>query len=518
MEIKVTQGNIVEHATPALVVNLFKGVTAPGGATGAVDHALSGLISRLIESGEITGASGEITLIHTSAITSGGSGSGLAAERVLVAGLGESEKFDYEAIRRISAQVARRLRSLKVKSAATIVHGTGIGGLDPAQGAEAIAEGTILGLYRFDKYKSSKNGDGDGEDGEDGGNGLELIELVEMDGSKIAALESGVARGDSYANGTNFARDLVNEPPNVLSPTEMAKRASAMAEDAGLRIEVLEADECRALGMGSYLSVAAGSTEPPKFIHITYEGDAGNADNNVWIIGKGITFDSGGLSLKPPGSMVTMKGDMGGGAAVIGAMQVIAALKPRINVHAVCAATENMPSGSATRPGDVVRAMNGKYIEVENTDAEGRLTLADAICFAKGKGAKQIIDVATLTGAVSVALGKGHIGAFSNNEEFYGQVEQAASERGELIWRLPLGSVTKRQNNSVVADIKNTGGRGAGSITAAHFIHEFAEDTPWVHLDIAALNMSDSVSGVNVRGASGASTRLLARLVENLAG
>lgn len=506
MEIKVKQGNAVEHATPALVVNLFEGVKVPGGATGAVDRALGGLVTKLIESGEITGAVGEITVIHTNAITSDSS-EPIAAERVLVAGLGKSDTFNYESIRKTSAAVARRLRDIKVSSASTIVHGAGIGGLEPAQCAEAIAEGSLLGLYRFNKYKSGNDGNG---------SKLELLELIEVDAAKTKALVKGAGRGASYAAAANLARDLVNEPPNVLSPTVLAEHASSMSAEAKLEIKILEEADCKKLGMGSYLSVSAGSVEPAKFIHITYSGDSKKPANNIWLVGKGITFDSGGLSLKPAGSMVTMKGDMGGGAAVIGAMQAIAALKPKINVHAVCAATENMPSGSATRPGDVVQAMNGKYIEVENTDAEGRLTLADAICYAKDNGAERIVDVATLTGAVSVALGKGHIGAFSNNDDLYAKIEQASKEQGEPVWRLPLGAVTKLQNRSTIADLKNTGGRLAGSITAAHFIGEFAEGTPWVHLDIAAFNMSDGNSGVNVQGATGASARLLVRLVEDL--
>ncbi len=513
MEIRVKAGDAVEEPTPALVVNLFEGVVKPGGATGAIDQALGGVITRLIESGEISGRSGEITVLHTAALTGHADSSPLAAERVLVAGLGPSEGFDYGSVRSISAQVARRLRSLKVKQATTIVHGAGIGGLDPSGCAEAIAEGSLLGLYRFDKYKSSSN---DGEDSKNS-HDPELLELVELDSSRVDALRVGIERGTGYAEAGNMARDLVNEPPNVLSPTALVETARTMTDDAGLEFRLLEEDECRKLGMGAYLSVAMGSAQPPKFMHISYLGDASSPKNNIWLIGKGITFDSGGLSLKPPSGMVTMKGDMGGGAAVIGAMKAVATLKPKINVHAVCAATENMPGGSATRPGDVVQAMNGKYIEVENTDAEGRLTLADAVCYAKENGAQRIIDVATLTGAVSVALGKGHIGAFSNNEDLFNQLKNAADIKGEPVWRLPLVSTTKRQNRSNIADIKNTGGRLAGSITAAHFIHEFVGDTPWVHLDIAALNMSDSISGVNVRGATGASTRLLIRLVEDLA-
>ena len=527
MEIKVTHGNVVEHLTPALVVNLFEGVRKPGGATGAVDQALNGLISSLIESGEVRGAAGEITLIHTPALTQDGSGNAgaakISASRVLIVGLGKQESFDYDTIRIVSAQVARRLKSLRVKSAATIVHGAGIGGLEPSACAEAISEGSLLGLYRFDKYKSPADGAaGNADDGKEDGEGQpqepDTLELIELDAAKEKHLERGIARGVHYAAATNLARDLINEPPNILSPAALAEAAVQVAKDAKLECKVLEEDECRKLGMGAYVSVAAGSSQPLKFIHISYTGDAKKPANNIWLVGKGITFDSGGLSLKPASGMVTMKGDMGGGAAVIGAMKAIAALKPKINVHAVCAATENMPGGSASRPGDVVQAMNGKYIEIENTDAEGRLTLADAICYANNNGATRIVDVATLTGAVSVALGKGHIGAFSNDDKFYSAIEKASAARGEPVWRLPLGSTTKRQNNSTIADMKNTGGRLAGSITAAHFIQEYVGDTPWVHLDIAAFNMSDSVIGVNVVGATGASTRLLIRLVEDLAG
>ena len=278
----------------------------------------------------------------------------------------------------------------------------------------------------------------------------------------------------------------------------------------------LEREDVEKLGMGAYLGVAQGSHQPPKFIHLTYEGDPSDAKNNIWLIGKGITFDTGGISLKPGAGMGAMKGDMGGGAAVIGAIGAIARLKPRINVHAVVAATENMPGGSAQRPGDVVTAMDGKTIEVDNTDAEGRLTLADAISYAKTKGASRIVDLATLTGAASIALGRGQSAVFSNNDELSDAVITAGESTGEAMWRLPLDDVSKRQNRSKVADIKNTGGRPAGSITAAHFIAEFAGDTPWVHVDIAATNMVNSTNGVLVAGATGVGARSMVRLVEDL--
>ncbi len=280
--------------------------------------------------------------------------------------------------------------------------------------------------------------------------------------------------------------------------------------------KVIEKSECEAMGMGAFLGVARGSAQPPKFIHIDYLGDPEHPDNNLWLIGKSITFDTGGISLKPARGMSDMKGDMGGGAAVIGAMQAIAMCSPKINVHGICPATENMPGGNAQRPGDIVRAMNGLYIEVDNTDAEGRLTLADAICYAKANGAKQIVDIATLTGAIRIALGRGNMGGFSNNDKLFEKVSYSGHKHGEYVWRLPLDKLSKEQNSSQVADIKNVGGAYAGATTAAHFIHRFVGSTPWVHLDIAGVNISDNEIGDTVIGATGTGARLLAELAIQL--
>ena len=505
VDLAVVSADVTAYATDALVVNLFQGVASPGGATGAVDHALGGLISRLIADGEIKGKSGEFTLIHTPADRY----RGFAPKRVLVAGLGTAAKFDLDTVRSVAAEAVRRLERSGVKRAATIVHGAGIAGLSPLACAEAIAEGAVLGGYRFDRYKTSSNEDADPR--------LGLLELVERDNGRLAAIEDGVRRGRVLGEAACFARDMVNEPANAFTPSKMADAARKVAADNGLTCAVLERADVEKLGMGAYLGVAAGSVQPLKFIHLTYDGDAGDPGNHIWLIGKGVTFDSGGISIKPAENMGDMKGDMGGGAAVIAAMQAVAAFRPKINVHAVVAATENMPGGSAQRPGDIVRAMNGKYIEVDNTDAEGRLTLADAICYAKSKGAQRIVDVATLTGAARIALGTGNAPAFSNNDSLMEKLLAAAKKRGEPFWRLPLDPVSKRQNQSKVADIKNTGGRPAGSITGAHFIGEFAGETPWVHLDIAALNFADSARGVNVPGATGIPTRTLVQLVLDLA-
>lgn len=506
MDISVANGNVAEHRTDALIVNLFQGVTSPGGATGAVDHSLGGLISHLISEGEIKGKAGELTLIHTPDTAYRNFG----PSRVLIAGLGEAGVFDLASIRALSAEVVRRLERSGVRRAATILHGAGVAGLEPTACAEAIAEGAVLGGYRFDKYKTTSNEDADPR--------LQKLEIVEGDVAKIGAIKTGIRRGVTFAGAACLARDMVNEPANMFPPSRMAAVATDVASNGGMKIKVFEKDEVQAMGMGAYLGVAAGSAQPLKFIHITYDGDPANADNHIWFLGKGVTFDSGGISIKPADGMGDMKGDMGGGAAVIGAMQAIASFKPKINVHAVVAATENMPGGAAQRPGDVVRAMNGRYIEVENTDAEGRLTLADAICYAKSKGANRIVDVATLTGAARIALGNGNAAAFSNDDMLMEQLLAAARKRGEHFWRLPLDPVSKRQNHSKVADMKNTGGRPAGSITGAHFIGEFAGNTPWVHLDIAALNLVDSARGVNVPGATGVSTRTLVQLAMDLAG
>ena len=504
LKLEIMRGDIARITSDAAIVNLFDGVKTPGGATGAVDDALGGLISDLISDGEITGKKGNNVLIHTPE----GRYGGFVPKRVLVMGLGPSHEFGLGEIREISAVAANRLKSI-AKSATTIVHGAGIGGIDTSAAAQALAEGSIVGTYSFNKYKqSSKNS----------GSRLETLNIIEFDDAKIPDVRSGVGSGIAAGDAQNLARDLVNEPANILSPDLMKEAAERLSKDHGLGFAVMSTDECRSMGMNAYAGVAQGSHRPAWFVHISYEGDPSNASNNVWLVGKSITFDSGGLSLKPSRGMVTMKGDMGGGAAVLGAMKIVGIRKPRINVHAVLPITENMPGGGAQRPGDVVQAMNGKYIEIDNTDAEGRLTLADALGYARSHGAARIVDIATLTGAARVALGTGNAAVFGNDETLLTSVISAAADAGDGMWRLPLDATSKRQNRSDIADVKNSGGAPAGSITAAHFISEFAEDTPWVHIDIAAVSMVTSSRGMfRTPGATGAPTRTLANLVSNLA-
>ena len=498
MEIRVVPKSIAEIEADALIVNLFEGVTAPGGATGDVDRALGGAISDLIKAGEIKGKMGETTVVHTLGR--------IPARRVIVAGLGKQDKFDLEKVRIVSAAAVRKARDTGAATVASIVHGAGIGNLDARQAGAALVEGTLLALYAFGNYQKK-----DEESKE-----IKDFIIAELDQVKAKSMAEVAKFGRIFAEGANLARDLGNEPSNVLTPTALAERARKVAEEVGLQYEVLEADRMRELGMGALLGVAQGSVEPPKLILLRYKGDPASKET-LALVGKGITFDSGGISIKPSEGMEGMKFDMCGAASVVGAMRIIGQVKPKANVLGVIPATENMPGGKAQRPGDIVRAMNGKTIEVINTDAEGRLILADAICYAKDQGATRIVDIATLTGACVVALGHVATGLITNNDDFAEQVKGAAKASGEKVWQLPAYDEYKKQIKSDYADMKNTGGRPGGTITAGLFLAEFAGDTPWVHLDVAGTaNDLAEVAWQPNKGASGIPTRTLARLAISL--
>jgi leucyl aminopeptidase len=489
MQIKVQSGDIAAFQADAIVVNLFEGVTSPGGGTGAVDSALGGAISHLIRAGDIRGKLGEFTLIHTMGK--------LPSPRVIVAGLGKSGEFDLNKVRNLSGDLARYLRRQRLKKVGLITHGAGIAGLAPEACAEAITEGTILGLYRFLRHKKA-------EDEPD----LETLTLVEHDAAKVPALERGVERGRIMAEAANTARDMANEPANYLTPTDMGEQAKQVAADAGIECEVYGPGWISEKGMGGLMGVAAGSVQEPRFIVMRYNG-AGADVPPIALVGKGITFDTGGISIKPAANMEEMKGDMTGGASVIAAMGALGKLKPRVNVIGIVPATENMPGGRATKPGDVLVTMLGKTIEVINTDAEGRLVLADGLAYAVEQKATAIVDIATLTGAIGIALGNVAFGAMTNDAALMKRVQAAADTAGEKLWELPMWDEYKEQIKSEVADMKNTGGRGAGSITAALLLKEFVGETPWVHLDIAGVDNYDREKGVIVKGASGIPVRTL---------
>lgn len=497
MEIRVAAGDIAKVEAGAIIVNLFQGTEHLAGTTVRIDKALGGAISQLISQGEIKGKLREITVIHSLGK--------LPATRVVVVGLGKQAELTVDKIRGVVANTCRLLRQKNVESIATVAQGAGRA-IAAADAAQAITEGALLGVYSFRRHQTKE-----AEHGE-----IKQLTIVAANKTQLVALQQGCHKGRIMAEATNLARDMVNEPSNYMTPSNMAAMAAKLAKTYGLEISVLEREQMQELGMGALLGVAQGSQQPPKFIVLRYQGGDGAA-TDVALIGKGITFDSGGVSIKPSEGMGEMKGDMAGGAAVMAALSAIAQLKPRINVLALIAATENLPSGSAFKPGDILTAMGGKTIEIISTDAEGRLTLADALGYAKKQGAKRLIDVATLTGACRVALGDVCTGAFTNNQELVDKVIAAGAEAGERIWQMPMYEEYKEQNKSEVADIQNTGGRLAGAITAAQFLAEFAGDTPWVHLDIAGTSMSEKERNYLLKGATGVPVRTLVNLALALA-
>jgi len=489
LEIKVIVGDIVAVEADAIVVNLFEEVERPGGATGAVDKALGGAITKLIEHGELKGKLNEVHIIHSLGK--------VPARIVAVAGLGKHSGFTLDRVRDITAEVCRALRKLNCRRIATIVHG-GVGGIEPGAACQAMVEGGLLGLYSFRKHITKEPDYGD----------VEELLIVERDAAKLQALQEGCETGRVTAEATSLARDLVNEPSNHMTPSDMAKVAEKLAKAHGLGLTVLDREQMEKEGMGAILGVARGSRQPPKLIVLSYKGDK-TASETLGFVGKGITFDSGGISIKPSDGMAEMKGDMAGAAAVLSALSAIAQLKLKVNVTAVAPATENLPGGNATKPGDILKAVNGKTIEVVNTDAEGRLVLADALGYAVKQGLSPLVDVATLTGACHVALGRLCSGVFSNDQELVDRLTKAGAEAGERLWQMPMYEEYKEQNKSEVADIKNTGGRWGGAITAAQFLAEFVGDTPWAHIDIAGTSDNDKERGYLVKGATGVGVRIL---------
>jgi leucyl aminopeptidase len=494
MEIKVIAGDITKIQVGAIILGLFEGVKRPAGELAVVDKALGGAVSQLISQGEIKGKLREVAIIHSLGK--------LPAARVVVAGLGKKENLSLEQVRMSVGEACRLLHQRGVGDAATIALGAGRIALDGA--AQAVTEGALLGAYSFRRHMTEK-----AEHGE-----LKRLTIV-ADKTKLPLLKKGSDKGRILAEATRLARDMVNEPANYMTPSSMAKVAADLAKTYRLELEVLERQEMRKLGMGALLGVTQGSRQPPKFIVLRYKGGT-SSKVDLALVGKGVTFDSGGISLKSAEGMIEMKGDMAGGAAVMAALSAIAQLKLRLNVTVLIPCTENLPSGEALKPGDVLTAMNGKTIEVISTDAEGRLVLADALSYAAKLGARRIVDVATLTSACHIALGNDCSGVFGNNQELVDKLIAASAVAGELMWQLPMYEQAKEQLKSEVADVKNVGGRWGGAITAAHFLAEFVGDTPWVHLDIAGTSLAEKERGYTVKGATGVAVRTLANLALSL--
>jgi leucyl aminopeptidase len=495
MDFTVTQGDISRQETDCIVVNLFEGVTEPGGVTAAVDRALDGAITNLIAGGDFTGKAGSSAVLYTNGR--------LPAARLLVAGLGAQEKFDRNAARAAAAAAARAVARLKgVKTFATVVHGAGASGLDAAAAAQALAEGTALALYVPPQYKREPNSARP-----------IACTVVEFDAARLEAVRQGVAAGAIVGAAACAARDYSNEPPNVLNPAEFARRAQAMAADAGLTCTVLGEGEMGQLGMNILLAVSRGSANEAQLIVLEHAPAGAENDPPLVFVGKGITFDTGGISIKPSERMEEMKHDMSGAAAVVGALEAITRLGLPRHVIGVAACVENMPDGNAFRPGDILTGITGKTCEILSTDAEGRLILADALGYVARFNPAAVVDLATLTGAIGVALGPHAAGLFYNDEAVKEALLRASDASGERLWPMPLYDEYLDTIKSDMAEVKNSGGRTGGVGTSAKFIEHFTEGYPWAHLDIASVSWTlVDKDPMKPKGATGFGVRLLVEL------
>jgi leucyl aminopeptidase len=473
------------------------------------DRAVEAAAAGVLASGEYKAGANETVLIHGPA--------GLAAKRLLIVGLGKLAKTTASGVREAAGTAVRFAKPRGIREVAFALPASesplqavvSAAGVSPSVVARAAVEGALVGDFDPDTYRSDRKD-----------RSIQTLTVLAADAER-PLIEAGVREGVVIGESQNFARALVNEPGNKLTPTILGQRAAEMAQEVGLGWDVYSTEMLHQLKMGAFWSVSQGSPEPPALIVLRYEPEGVTDGPVLGLVGKGITFDTGGISIKPADNMEKMKYDMAGGAAMLGAMRAIALLKPRVRVIAIVCAAENMPSGTAQKPGDVQTAMAlapdkpGKTIEIINTDAEGRLVLADGLTYARQLGATHLIDAATLTGAISVALGRTTGGAFSNDDPTYAKFETALAVSGEKFWRLPLGEEYAELIKSDISDIKNTGGRYGGASIAAEFLHTFAEDTPWIHLDIAGVAWVEESRPYVAKGPSGVAVRSILEWVRS---
>jgi len=495
LKIEFRREPIAELSDSAIVVFGFEGCTVSSGTAENLPSATRSLLAELQASGELSGKAFECTLIHRPP--------GLRATKLLVVGAGKKEKFDDAQLRRLAGTAARYLRARKTREMAWV---TSAKEIEPGA-VQVVAEGAMLGDYDVDRYRTQRNEE----------RRIDRLSLATGALTPGEAAQAALERGRIIAEAQNFTRDLVNEPSNQMTPALLAQRAHEMAARFGLSCEILDEKGIRDLNMGAFWAVAQGSDEPPRLIIVRYAPPGAPPWPVVGLIGKGITFDTGGISIKPSENMHEMKTDMAGGATMLGVMRAVAQLKPLVKVIALIPATENMPSGKAYKPGDVITSMSGKTIEILNTDAEGRLVLADALTYAKQLGCTALIDAATLTGAVTIALGNITTGVFGWKQDWVDRVLASAGAVGERMWQLPVDDEYRDLYKSSIADLANTGGRYGGAITAAMFVGEFAGDTPWVHLDIAGTRWSNEEKPYLAKGPTGHAVRTLVYLLTNLA-
>jgi leucyl aminopeptidase len=496
MKTQAITANFQEANVDALAVAVFKDEKASSGVLKDLDKLTGGIVSSVIKNEEFKGDVGETALIRFSAKGK------VKASLLLLIGVGDKTDYKTASVSNVSGTATRFLRKRNVKSFALLPRSDG----DAVEVAQNASQGFVISQFELDKYRTKDKNNKTVES---------LVLCVE--GAKESDLKNGLSRGQIIGDSMNFTRDLANEPPNILHPTEMAKRAQSMAKEAGLKCDILDEAKMEKLGMGSLLSVSIGSEQPAKLIVLKYEPKKSTAKKGelLALVGKGITFDTGGISIKPAEGMDAMKYDMSGGASVIGTMRAIGHLKPTVPVLGIVAAVENMPDGKATRPSDVVTASNGKTVEILNTDAEGRLVLADAVAYAEKQGATKIIDMATLTGAVIIALGDVNTAVLGNDQDLVNEIIECGKEVGESYWQLPIGKEYSKGIKSDIADIKNIGpSRKAGTIIGAVFIQEFIDKAKWAHLDIAGTAWNDGEKPHQAKGPTAVAVKTLVNLVE----
>jgi leucyl aminopeptidase len=491
MQIDTRQGRVEAEATEALVLTHCEGEALSKQDAALLDKILGGALHELLRSKEFEGKSNEVVLLHTQGK--------IPAKRLILAGLGKRKDLGLDQIRQAMGYAVKRVRQAKVGSFAVSLPSVAPRGASLVEVAQVMAEGAILGSYQFNVYRSEEPTNKD----------LVAMSILAGQQAQVRQVAEGIKRGVATAEATVFVRDLCNHPSNVMTPTKIASEAKTLAKDAGVSLKILEQKDMEKLGMGALLGVAKGSHEPPKFIILQYHGAKKKDERPVVFVGKTITFDTGGISLKPAENMEQMKADMTGGAEVLAAIRAAARLKLPLNLVSILPVAENMPGGRAMRPGDVVKTLSGKTVEVQNTDAEGRLILSDGLAYATRFKPAALIDIATLTGACVVALGQFAIGMFGTDAKLKDAVRKAGLRAGERVWEMPLWDEYFEQLRSEVADMRNIGGRGGGMITAALFLSKFVGDCPWVHLDIASTDWSERERAYIPKGPTGIGTRLL---------
>src|SRR5579884_610199 len=501
MDIRLIAANFAEIDTECLVTIALDHAAKEQGnkqksdpRLAAKDQNLEKAIADLVSSGELTGKAFETVLLHRP--------QGFKAKRLLIVGAGKAKSFSHVEARKAAGTAIRFLKGRMIKSCAFLIPELSTGAEDAVR---SLVEGIVVADFDPDTYRSDRKD-----------LSMKDVSIVAAAGADQGKLQKALDQGRIIGESQNFTRELVNEPGNRLTPTMLADRAKKMCESVGLKCETYGADKIKELKMGAFWSVAQGSDEEPRLIVIRYEPQGAPEKPVLGLVGKGITFDTGGISIKPADGMEKMKYDMAGGAAMIGAMRAIAQLKPNVKVISIVCATENMPSGKAQKPGDVQIAMSGKSIEIINTDAEGRLVLADGLTYARTKlGCTHLIDAATLTGACVVALGMVNAGVFANDDALYERFHKALHQAGEKMWRMPVDDEYRDMIKSSIADIMNSGGRYGGAVTAAMFLKEFVEDKPWIHLDIAGTAWVDEAKPFIAKGPSGIAVRSLIEFVRS---